>query len=234
MNHRHWQPNPRSSTAPFSQHIPNANGGSIPGPHLQFIISWLFETTLFTVGLSISTESRCPHSCRVTHDNRQLCIYAYWLNGTITRTRWRSRLTRPRKEQSERASDGGMRPISPAHTCKAPAERWQRAPGQITSDSSFQMPLVKVSIYMSNLRLLAWALVDYSLPSLKSLAHLGRWLLLNWNVPLEYSSPHSKKAALHFDLWYLQGSSMAEAGFCVMYQRLDVYSKRNKFSRSRS
>lgn len=137
-------------------------------------------------------------------------------------------------ERTERASDGGMRPISPAHTCKAPAERWQRALGQITSDSSFQMPLVKVSIYMSNLRLLAWALVDYSLPSLKSLAHLGRLLLLNWNVPLEYSRPHSKKAAPPFDLWYLQGSSMAEAGFCVMYQRLDVDSKRNKFSPSGS
>lgn len=125
---------------------------------------------------------------------------------------------------------GGMRPVSPAHTCEAPAERWQRALGQITSDSSFQMPLVKVSIYMSNLRLPAWALVDYSLPSLKSLAHLGWLLLLNWNVPLEYSSPHSKKAALHFDLWPLRGSSVAEAVFCVMYQRLDVDYKRNNLS----
>lgn len=79
------------------------------------------------------------------------------------------------------------------HVCEAPAERWQRAAGQITSDSSFQMPLVKVSIYMSNLRLPAWAPVDYSLPSLKSLAHLGWLLLLNWNVPLEYSSPTARK-----------------------------------------
>lgn len=162
------------------------------------------------------------------------CIYAYWLNGTITKAQWRSRLTRAPKEQSEWASSGDLRPVSPAHTCEAPAERWQRAPGQITSDSSFQMPLVKVSIYMSNLRLPAWALVDYSLPSLKSLAHLGWLLSLNWNVPLEYSSPHSKKAALHFDLWPLQGSSMAEAVFCVMYQRLDVDYKRNNLSPFRS
>lgn len=77
----------------------------------------------------------------------------------------------------------------------APAERWQRAPVQITSDSSFQMPLVKVSIYMSNLRLPTWALVDYSRPSLKSLTHLGWLLLLNWNVPLERSGPPEQAAS---------------------------------------
>lgn len=82
MNHRHWQPNPPATSSP---HIPNANGGSILGPHLQFIISWLFEATLFTVRLSISTERRCPHCCRETHDDLHHCIYAYWLNGTITK-----------------------------------------------------------------------------------------------------------------------------------------------------
>lgn len=146
-----------------------------------------------------------------------LCLLAKWHHNQAPRQR--SRLTRAPKEQTDRAVRG-IRPILPAHMCKTPAERWQRAAGQITSDSSFQMPLVKVSIYMSNLRLPAWALADYSLPSLKSLAHLGWLLLLNWNVSLEYSSPHSKKAALHFDLWHLQEFFMAGAVFCVMSLRL--------------
>lgn len=43
------------------------------------------------------------------------------------------------------------------------------------------MPSAKVGIYMSNLRLAAGALRDYSPPSLNSLAHLGRRLWVNWN-----------------------------------------------------
>lgn len=129
-----------------------------------------------------------------------LCLLAKWHhNSSPTEVK-----VNQGSKWTVRPTSRGMKPlVLPVHMCEAPAERWQRVLGQITSDSSFQMPLVKVSIYMSNLRLSAWALVDYSLPSLKSLAHLGWRLLLNWNVPLEYSSPHSKKAVLHFDLWHL-------------------------------
>lgn len=139
-----------------------------------------------------------------------LCLLAKWHRNTAPA----EVKVNQGSKRTDRPNGGGTRPpVLPAHMCEAPAERWQRAPGQITSDSSFQMPLVKVSIYMSNLRLPAWALVDYSLPSLKSLAHLGWLLLLNWNVPLEYSSPHSKKAELHFDLWHLQHSPWQELYF---------------------
>lgn len=141
-----------------------------------------------------------------------LCLLAKWHhNQALTKVK-----VNQGSERTDRPSGGGMKPALPAHMCDASAERWQQALGQITSDSSFQMPLVKVSIYMSNLRVPARALADYSLPSLKSLAHLGRLLLPNWNVPLEYSSPHSKKAAPHFDLWHLQEFSMTGAVLFVM------------------
>lgn len=144
-----------------------------------------------------------------------LCLLAKWHpNPALTEVK-----VNQGSQRSDRPSSGGMRPpILPAHMCEAPAERWQQALGQITSDSSFQMPLVKVSIYMSNLRLPAWALVDYSLPSLKSLAHLGWLLLLNWNVPLEYSSPHSKNTAL----WFMTPSGVLHGWSCIflMYHRL--------------
>lgn len=104
MNHRHWQAN---LPAPFSPHIPNANGRSIPEPHLQFIISWLFEASLFTVWLSISsTPCRCPHTATEKHTATcKRCIYAYWLNGTVTRPPQRSRLTRAPNEQSDQAAE---------------------------------------------------------------------------------------------------------------------------------
>lgn len=147
-----------------------------------------------------------------------LCLLAKWhRNPAATEVKVNQGSERTDRD---RAAEARSCSVLPANVCEAPAERWQRALGQITSDSSFQMPLVKVSIYMSNLRLPAWAPVDYSLPSLKSLAHLGWLLLLNWNVPLEYSSPHSKKTALHLDLWRLEEFSVAGAAFCVMYQRL--------------
>lgn len=130
MNHRHWQP---TLPAPFSPHIPNANGGSIPGSHLQFIISWLFEATLFTVRLSISSTSRrCPHCCRKTCDHPQHCIYAYWLNGAITPPPQRSRLTSALKDQTDRAAAEAWSHSLCQHTCvklqlKGDSKRWARS-----------------------------------------------------------------------------------------------------------
>lgn len=127
MNHRHWQPN---LPAPFSLHIPNANGGSIPGPHLQFIISWLFAVTLFTVWLSISSAAcRCPLSAE--KHNLRRWIYAYWLNGAVTRPPQRSRLTRAPKGQSEQEAEAWSRWFC-QHTCvklqlKGDSECWARS-----------------------------------------------------------------------------------------------------------
>lgn len=187
MNHRHWHPDPHPSHV--SPHILNANGWSIARLHLQFIISWLFEGTLFTVWLSISTQRVCPQRNKL---GLQHCICPYW-HRNVARGRGRGLPGAP-QNQTDGATKAQTRLRCRCEaTCEASAERWQAAPGQITSDSSFQMPLVKVSIYMSNLSLPARAPVDYSLPSLKSLARLGWLLLPNWNVAVKYNSPTARK-----------------------------------------
>lgn len=119
----------------------------------------------------------------------QHCICSYWHHSTV-HGRGQGY---PELLKNRRSNKGTNMAVLPMRTCEASAERWQAAPGQITSDSSFQMPLVKVSIYMSNLSLPAWAPVDYSLPSLKSLARLGWLLLPNWNVAVKYNSPAARK-----------------------------------------
>lgn len=114
MNHRHWQPNP---PAPSSPHIPNANGGSIPEPHLQFIISWLFGATLFTVWLSISTECRCPHRGKANTRRAaalDLCLLAKWHHNRAPA----EVKVNQGSGRTGRASGGGARPVSPAHVCE--------------------------------------------------------------------------------------------------------------------
>lgn len=123
MNHRHWQPRPPAHL-PFSPHIPNANPGSIPRLHLQFIISWLFEVTLFTVGLSIITSCRCHGQ---TDEDPKHCIYSHWLSDRTTRPSVGVKVNRGSTTTGSPSIRGVK--MEGFSLCTRAAERWQQSAG---------------------------------------------------------------------------------------------------------